>query len=190
LKRNKQRYQVLLIAGPQGVGKTYLANRLVDQSEDFVIAPGIITRSARGTQDGNDTQVTPEEFHRMRDNHELCLEATVGEHRYAYLRDGIERALAAGKRVIVLLLYAQDVVEAGNLWPGALRVYLRPANWELLRHRLTEGRRLTGGEADQILGAGRRVVDDLDPLGWDLQVDVAEATDPVAAVVSHLKASR
>src|ERR1700728_4339975 len=100
--REKQR-RVLLVAGPQGVGKTYLAKQLVERNSDFVIAPGVVTRSARSGQDGNDTQVNPAHFQRMSDNGELCLVASIGEHHYGYIREGIERALSAGKRVIVVL---------------------------------------------------------------------------------------
>src|ERR1700728_2698809 len=73
--REKQR-RVLLVAGPQGVGKTYLAKQLVERNSDFVIAPGVVTRSARSGQDGNDTQVNPAHFQRMSDNGELCLVAS------------------------------------------------------------------------------------------------------------------
>ena len=122
----------------------------------------------------------------MSDNGELCLVASIGEHHYGYIREGIERALSAGKRVIVVLLYAQDVVLAGELWPDARRVYLRPADWALLRRRLQDGRGCTDAEADQLLSSGEGIVKELDNLHWGLQMDVVEGTDSVAEVIKYL----
>jgi Guanylate kinase len=80
---------LMIVAGPQGIGKTYLANGLRERGTEFVIAPGVVTRPARGDQDGNDIQVTAEQFQRMSDKGELCLEAVVGQERYGYLQEGI-----------------------------------------------------------------------------------------------------
>lgn len=177
---------LMIVAGPQGIGKTYLANGLRERGTEFVIAPGVVTRPARGDQDGNDIQVTAEQFQRMSDKGELCLEAVVGQERYGYLQEGIVRELESGQRVVLLLLYADDVLRALHLWPAATRIYLRPADWKLIRERLSAGRGYNDHAIESCIRRGREVVAELDELQWDLRIDMGRDTDQVGAVLHIL----
>jgi ribose 1,5-bisphosphokinase PhnN len=170
------RGQILLVVGPQGAGKTYLANQFVEHSADYVIAPGIVTRPARSAHD-NDIEVTRDEFNSMRAAGLLCLEATVGEHNYAYLQNGIEAQLSAGKRVLVLLLYPEDVLAAKRLWPAARTEYLRPGDWDLIARRLALSRGYGVEEVTRLIDDGKRLVHVLDGLEWAHRIDIVDGTE-------------
>lgn len=178
--------RVVLIAGPQGVGKTYLANKLRDAGRHFVIAPGVVTRAARGVQDGNDVPITTQEFKRRSDSGELCLETIVGGEHYAYLKAGIQDELVVGNNVLVLLLYASDVQQALIIWPDAVRIYLRPSEWDLICDRLTLDRGYSAQEAHLAIESARAVVEDLDRAVWDLRIDVTRDTDQVTTALAFL----
>lgn len=178
--------KLIIVAGPQGVGKTYLANELCKRSQKYAIAPGVVTRLARDEQDGNDVQVTAPVFRQMSERGELCLEAVVGGEQYGYIKKGIQSALTNGQQVIMLLLNAADVSEALRLWPEATRIFLRPSDWELIRERLRDRRSNSDSDAERGVRLGKEVIAQLDTLQWDLRIPVDRNADQVAVVSAFL----
>jgi guanylate kinase len=182
--------KVLLVAGPQGVGKSYLARRLVEQRARTVIAPGVVTRPARALSNGNDRHVSVEEFERLVASGEICLEATIHGHHYGYLKSEIDRSVSAGSAVIILLLLAEDVTRAKGLWPDGIAIYLRPIGAEILQRRLNTRNSYASDDVDLLLSEGMRHVHDLDQLDWSLIIEVSDDTDATLKVLKYLTAIR
>ena len=134
----EKRSRLVVLAGPTAVGKGTVSRHIRETYPDVLLSVSATTRPPRvGEIDGEHYYfVSDAEFDRMIANHEFLEYATVhNAYRYGTPRPPIDRALAAGKSVLLEIdLQGARAVKAAM--PEALLVFLLPPTWEELVRRL------------------------------------------------------
>ncbi len=129
------------ICAPSGVGKTTVARRLVESSDDFVFSVSATTRGARANeQQGVDYFfVSRSEFESMIAEGKLLEWADVHGDLYGTPRANLEKAQSRGKLLIldIDVQGARQVVEA---LPDTTTIFLLPPSFEVLIERLKRRR--------------------------------------------------
>jgi guanylate kinase len=184
---DRERGFALVLAGPSGAGKTTIARELISRFPgDFVFSVSATTRPPRPLEEnGKDYDfVSPEEFERLIEGHQLIEWATVHGNLYGTPRRNVERAIDGG-RVVVLDIDVQGARQIRQRFADAVLVFVLPPSaevfWSRLTARGTEGpeelrrRILTAAEElEQGLGFDYFVVND----------DLGHATEVVRTIVS------
>lgn len=141
------RSRLMVLAGPTAVGKGTVAAEITAQHPEILLSVSATTRPPRpGEEDGRHYFfVDDAEFDRMIAAGELLEHATVhNRHRYGTPREPIDRALAAG-RTVLLEIDLQGARQVRAAEPSATLVFLLPPSWDELVHRLV-GRGTEGAE--------------------------------------------
>ena len=128
----------LVLAAPSGTGKTTLARRLVDGSEEYVFSVSATTRNPReGEKNGIDYHfVDRSSFEAMVERGELAEWAEVHGQLYGTPRQEIEAAAARGEHV-VLDIDVQGARRLRRSVPSTKLVFILPPSIEILMSRLT-----------------------------------------------------
>ena len=128
----------LVLAAPSGTGKTTLARRLVDGSEEYVFSVSATTRNPReGEKNGIDYHfVDRASFEAMVERGELAEWAEVHGQLYGTPRQEIEAATARGEHV-VLDIDVQGARRLRQSVPSTKLVFILPPSIEILMSRLT-----------------------------------------------------
>ena len=128
----------LVLAAPSGTGKTTLARRLVDGSEEYVFSVSATTRNPReGEKNGIDYHfVDRASFEAMVERGELAEWAEVHGQLYGTPRQEIEAAAARGEHV-VLDIDVQGARRLRRSVPSTKLVFILPPSIEILMSRLT-----------------------------------------------------
>lgn len=128
----------LVLAAPSGTGKTTLARRLVDGSEEYVFSVSATTRNPReGEKNGIDYHfVDRASFEAMVERGELAEWAEVHGQLYGTPRQEIEAAAARGEHV-VLDIDVQGARRLRQSVPSTKLVFILPPSIEILMSRLT-----------------------------------------------------
>lgn len=95
---------VLVLAGPSGVGKTTVAERLLEDGDTFLFSRSATTRPPRG--DGHDDEyvyLSPVEFSARAEGGELLEWMRYGEHLYGTPQSEIDRILSLGRSPLLIL---------------------------------------------------------------------------------------
>ncbi|NHI17108.1 guanylate kinase [Microbacterium excoecariae] len=132
------RSSLVVLAGPTAVGKGTVAAYIREHHPDVMLSVSATTRQPRpGEVDGKHYFFVDEaEFDRMVANGELLEWATVhGTHRYGTPRGPIDRAVAAG-RPVLLEIDMQGAFQVRQSEPRASLVFLLPPSWDELVSRL------------------------------------------------------
>jgi guanylate kinase len=181
-----RRGDLIVIAGPSGVGKGSLVRRLLERDPDgLVLSVSATTRPPRpGEREAVDYRFVDEAaFDALVATDALLEWATVFGDRYGTPADAVEAARAEGRHVILEI----DVQGAGQVRervPDAILIFLAPPSLEELERRLrsrgTESeerirRRLATAEAEleRAPAFDRVVVND----------DLETASSQVAAII-------
>lgn len=140
---------LLVVAGPSGVGKGALIQRLLEAEPTVCKSVSCTTRSPRpGEAEGDDYYyVSRAEFEQMRQNEALLEWAIVHQDLlYGTPRQPVEAALAEGHDIVLEIDYqgARSVRQA--MGERARLVFVAPPSWEALVGRL-EGRQTESREA-------------------------------------------
>ena len=137
---------LIVVSGPSGAGKTSICKALLKELPSALWSVSVTTRPPRpGERDGESyTFVGEDEFLRRKDAGELLESAEYIGHHYGTPRAPVERALNAGKDV-VLEIDVQGCMQVGRKMPESVRIFVMPPNMESLRARL-EGRRTEAEE--------------------------------------------
>jgi guanylate kinase len=145
----RRRSRLVVLAGPTAVGKGTVAGYIRDNYPDVLLSVSATTRAPRpGEVDGvNYYFVDDSEFDRLIADGELLEWATVhNAHRYGTPKAPIEKALAAGRSVL-LEIDLQGARQVRAAMPLAKLVFLAPPSWEeLLRRQAVRG---TEGEEER-----------------------------------------
>ncbi|MDP1721210.1 MAG: guanylate kinase [Candidatus Nanopelagicaceae bacterium] len=134
-----QRGRLIVLSGPGGVGKSTVATRLREVS-DFWVSISATTRAPRPTEKhGVDYYfLSEEEFTREVASGEFLEWAEFAGARYGTPREGVEKALARGRSVL-LEIEIEGARQVREQSKEAILVFLEPPSWEHLVARL-EGR--------------------------------------------------
>jgi guanylate kinase len=167
---------LLVIAGPSGVGKGTVVQRLLQRHPELWLSISATTRPPRPNErDGREYFfLSPEEFEaRVRDGG--FLEAfEVFDARYGTPRAPVEARLASGQDVLAEV-DVQGALAIRAAFPTAVLVFIKPPSREVLRQRLHDRdpaaeraeleRRLAEADSEEALAGEFDVVvvnDDLD----------------------------
>jgi guanylate kinase len=135
-KLHSQRGKLLVLSGPGGVGKSTVAARL-RQLSDFWVSVSATTRPPRpGERENVDYFfLHDEEFDQMIAQDAFLEWASFAGYRYGTPREGVEKALIAGKNVLLEI----DIAGAAQVKrhsSASILVFLQPPSWEHLVSRL------------------------------------------------------
>jgi len=130
---------ILVISAPSGSGKSTLVRRLIASLPDLAFSVSHTTRPRReGEKDRRDYFfVTRKRFERMLAAGDFVEWAEVFGHLYGTSKGQIERALEAG-RDILLDIDVQGHEQVKKRLPGALSVFVMPPSFGELKRRLTD----------------------------------------------------
>ena len=131
------RANILVISAPSGSGKSTLVKRLMDAEPGLVFSVSHTTRPRRAREkDGREYFfVTRKRFEKMRASGDFIEWAVVYGYLYGTSKGQIERALEAG-RDIVLDIDVQGHQKVRQRLPEALSVFIMPPSFRALERRL------------------------------------------------------
>jgi guanylate kinase len=161
-----------VLAGPSGVGKGAIVARLLAAVPDLELSISATTRRPRPREDEGRHYyfVDRADFDRMIDAGGFLEWADIFGERYGTPREPVERALAAGRDVLVEIdIQGARQVKAAN--PSAFMVFITPPSLAELERRL----RTRGTETDQQVR--RRLAKASDELAAEPEFDVTVVND-------------
>lgn len=131
------RGRLFVLSGPSGAGKSTVIRGLRERRPEVMLSVSATTRPARrGERDEIDYRfITTEEFLARRDRGEFLETAEVYDHFYGTPREPVERALRAGRDVI-LEIDIQGAVSVKRSVPEAILVFIEPPSLDTLSRRL------------------------------------------------------
>lgn len=131
------RGRLLVLSGPGGVGKSTVAARLRQAHENFWVSISATTRAPRQSEvDGVDYYfLSDEEFDRRIAREDFLEWAQFAGARYGTPREGVDRALAEGRNVL-LEIEIEGARQVRTHSQEAVLVFLEPPSWEDLVSRL------------------------------------------------------
>lgn len=134
------RGRLLVLSGPGGVGKSTVASRLRQAHENFWVSISATTRPPRhNEEEGVDYYfLTDSQFDKRIEEDDFLEWAQFAGARYGTPREGVEKALAEGKNVL-LEIEIEGARQVRTHSQEAVLVFLEPPSWEDLVARL-EGR--------------------------------------------------
>ena len=138
----------IVLSAPSGTGKTTLAHRLIEESDNCVFSVSITTRTPRqGEQHGLDyVFVDGDRFDKMIESGDLAEWAYVHGGRYGTPKKALNDAADLGQQV-VLDIDVQGALQIRDAIPDAKLIFL-PPSVDVLLERL----RIRGTEESEVLG--------------------------------------
>lgn len=182
--------QLVVLAGPAGVGKSTVVNRLRAEVPGLYFSVSMTTRGPRpGEEHGRDYFfVSPEEFQQHIDDDEMLEWADIhgGLQRSGTPRKPVEEALASGRPVLVEvdLAGARSIRESK---PDAHLLFLAPPSWDILVERLTGRGTETEEQVARRLQTART---EMDAQGEFDQIVVNEDVDDAVAAIADALVGR
>lgn len=127
----------IVISAPSGVGKTTVARRLVEASDQFLFSVSATTREPRPTeQPGVDYHfVSRAAFEKMIEKSELLEWAEVHGELYGTPSANLDEAERTG-RLLILDIDVQGARQIGEKLPDSVTIFLLPPSFEALMQRL------------------------------------------------------
>ncbi len=171
---------LVVLSGPSGVGKSTVANKLM-QRAGYRPSISVTTRAPRpGEVAGQDyTFVDRERFLAWKDEQRFLESAEVHGNLYGTLRQPVAEAVAAGD-VILLVIDVQGGESVRSEQLPQLLVFLEPPSWQVLEQRL-RGRATDDDEAVQ-----RRLQNARRELELAERYDAVVVNDSLEASVAEL----
>ena len=185
-----RRGTLIVVAGPSGVGKGTVIERLLSRiPEGPALSVSVTTRAPRpGEIEGVHYRfVTDQEFDRMIADGSLLEWAEIVGHRSGTPRRPVEELLAAGRDVI-LEIDVKGAEQVRERVPDALLIFLEPPSLDVLEQRL-RGR---GTESEAMIENRLRLAArELQETPWFHAVVVNDDADRAAnEVAAIIEASR
>ena len=137
------------LSAPSGTGKTTLAHRLIEESDNCVFSVSITTRTPRqGEQHGLDyVFVDGDRCDTMIESGDLAEWAYVHGGRYGTPKKALNDAADLGQQV-VLDIDVQGALQIRDAIPDAKLIFVLPPSVDVLLERL----RIRGTEESEVLG--------------------------------------
>jgi guanylate kinase len=167
-----RRGRLIVLAGPSGVGKGAIVARLLAALPDLELSISATTRRPRPREDEGRHYyfVDRADFDRMIQAGGFLEWADIFGERYGTPREPVERALAAGRDVLVEIdVQGARQVKAAD--PSAYMVFITPPSLDELERRL----RTRGTETDEQVK--RRLAKASDELAAEPEFDVTVVND-------------
>jgi len=144
-----KRADPIVLSAPSGTGKTTLAHRLIEESDNCVFSLSITTRTPRqGEQHGLDYLfVDGDRFDQMIESGDLAEWAYVHGGRYGTPKKALNDAADLGQQV-VLDIDVQGALQIRDAIPDAKLIFVLPPSVDVLLERL----RIRGTEESEVLG--------------------------------------
>lgn len=144
-----KRADPIVLSAPSGTGKTTLARRLIEESDNCVFSLSITTRTPRqGEQHGLDYLfVDGDRFDQMIESGDLAEWAYVHGGRYGTPKKALNDAANLGQQV-VLDIDVQGALQIRDAIPDAKLIFVLPPSVDVLLERL----RIRGTEESEVLG--------------------------------------
>ena len=144
-----KRADPIVLSAPSGTGKTTLARRLIEESDNCVFSLSITTRTPRqGEQHGLDYLfVDGDRFDQMIESGDLAEWAYVHGGRYGTPKKALNDAADLGHHV-VLDIDVQGALQIRDAIPDAKLIFVLPPSVDVLLERL----RIRGTEESEVLG--------------------------------------
>ena len=144
-----KRADPIVLSAPSGTGKTTLARRLIEESDNCVFSLSITTRTPRqGEQHGLDYLfVDGDRFDQMIESGDLAEWAYVHGGRYGTPKKALNDAADLGQHV-VLDIDVQGALQIRDAIPDAKLIFVLPPSVDVLLERL----RIRGTEESEVLG--------------------------------------
>ena len=129
---------LFIVSGPSGAGKTSICTPALARLERLELSVSTTTRAPRGQEvEGVDYRFTTREnFDAMVARGEFAEWAEVHGNRYGTPRSELDRALHAGRDVL-LDIDVQGAAQIRKAYPGAVSIFLLPPTREHIERRLT-----------------------------------------------------
>ena len=129
--------QLIVISGPNGVGKRTVIERYLDEHPNAMQCTSVTTREKKDHEiDGVEHWfVSVDEFNRAVRTNQMLAYNYYNNHAYGTTRKAVEEARSAGHNVIII----EDVVGAMKiraLCPDATLIYLVSPDWDILEERI------------------------------------------------------
>lgn len=130
---------LLVVSGPSGVGKGTICSQLLKQLSNVQYSVSVTTREPRpGEVDGvNYHFITRAQFRQMRETGQLLESAEVFGNFYGTPRSAVQRALDAGKDV-VLEIDIQGALQVKVTFPECVTVFVWPPTPGELERRIRQ----------------------------------------------------
>jgi guanylate kinase len=128
---------LFIISSPSGGGKGTLIREVLRTVPNIGYSVSFTTRPRRGGEkDGKDYFfVTPAEFEKLIEQKEFLEFASVHGNFYGTSRTEVERETSAGRDVI-LEIDVQGAESIRQMMPEAVRIFILPPSYQILRERL------------------------------------------------------
>ena len=135
----KRRGTLFVLSSPSGGGKTTLVRHVLARLPHLTRSVSVTTRPRRqGERHGRDYWfVSREQFLRGRARRRYLEWANVHAHFYATPRQAVERELARGHDV-VLVIDIQGAAQVKRRIPSSVTLFLLPPSWQALARRLRQ----------------------------------------------------
>lgn len=175
--------EIFIVSAPSGAGKSTLLKRLLASDPGLRFSISYTTRPPR-SQEAHGREyffVTPEEFHRLRDEGALLEWVEQFGYFYGSSRDYVTQSLAEGFGVV----FDIDVRGAKALkksLPGATFIFVLPPSLEVLEQRLRDRGELSSEELSRRLAQGHN---ELGEAHW---YDFLVVNDDLETALTELKA--
>lgn len=127
----------IILAGPSSVGKTVIAEALIERNASLAKVITTTTREPRHNERNNLDYyfVTDQQFQNLIDQDAFFEHEIFNNHWYGTTRQEIERIKTLGKHP-VWIIDPKGALKIDGLYPNTLTIFIQPENLQQLRHRL------------------------------------------------------
>ena len=128
--------QLVVVSGPSGVGKSTICRQVVERLGATLSVSATTRPQGAAEQDGRDYYFLSQDAFEQRIEDGAFLEyAEVFGHYYGTPREPVQRAVAAG-RVVILEIDVQGGLQVKDKWPAARMVFILPPETDELLKRI------------------------------------------------------